>query len=457
MSQSNLRKVKGDSGGTDSDLPRGSIGSQELLALLLRGSGIAFLVLATGTAVRYLSQMLFAQWMGAAGYGAYAFALSWAELLAVAAALGLTLGVLRFVPQYLAVGDMSRLVGLIRRSRQFVWLAGIAIACIGSLWVLISSSQQAATLIVALWMVPLLAQVNLHTEIIRGTRRILRAYAPQKLLYPVLTLGIASGIFIWWDQFTATGAVLATIIALASTLAVQMQRLKQTLPDDVRHAEGSYETNKWLRVSFPLFLISGFVVVLAHADILMIGILIGPRDAGIYAAATKTAALVGFVLVAVNTIAAPSISACYAQGDTTGLRQMTHFAVKLMFWPALAGALFLVLFGDRVLRLFGEDFVVARWPLTLLALAQLVNVSVGPVGYLISLTGRQNQCAAVYASAAGCNIVLNVVLIPRWGMLGAAVATSFTMIMWNVWLCVLVWRHLGFSSLIFTSRHRRQP
>ncbi|BBL81901.1 flippase [Thermus thermophilus] len=424
---------------------------QDILATLARGAGIAFVIQATGTGLKYLTQVLLARWMGATEYGVYAYAFTWANLLSVFATLGFTTGVLRFVPEYLAKKDWAHMRGLIRRVRQLVLLAGIVLAAVGGLALIVLRSPQmdVSTLLLGMGLVPLLALMSMQMEMVRGMQRIALAYAPPMLLQPVLALGTAFIVLKAMGALTSVATIGAFMLAVLVVLGVQSQGLIRVLPREALLAPPSYETVGWLRVSFPLLLVSGSLIVLNQSDILMIGIFIGPKEAGIYTAATKTAALVSFVLVAVNAIAAPMISEFHAKGDREKLQEMVSAAAQWMFWPSLGATLGLALFGRAVLGFFGPEFAEGYWALVLLALGQLVNASVGPVGYLMSLTGHQNLSAWVYGLSALVNIGLNALLIPIWGLVGAALATMTTMVLWNVWLYALVRRLLGISSLGF--------
>ena len=426
---------------------------RDMLSTLARGAGIAFVIQATGTGLKYLTQILLARWMGASEYGIYAYAFTWANLLSVFATLGFTTGVLRFVPEYLAKKDWVHLRGLIRRVRQIVFLAGIVLAAVSGLVLLSLRSPQmdVSALLLGMGLVPLLALTSVQTEIVRGTQRIALAYTLPMLLQPVLALGTAFFLLNVLGALTGVATIGASVFAVLAVLGIQSRGLIRVVPREALLASPSYETVRWLRVSFPLLLVSGSLIVLNQADILMIGIFIGPKEAGIYTAATKTAALVSFVLVAVNAIAAPMISELHAKRDCEKLQEMVNTATRWMFWPSLGVTLGLMLFGGAILGLFGPEFVAGWRALLLLALGQIVNATVGPVGYLLSLTGFQGLCARVYVCSAFVNVVLNIVAIPMFGIVGAALSTAITMVLWNIWLHALVVRELGVCPSIICS------
>ncbi|MEO0985183.1 MAG: polysaccharide biosynthesis C-terminal domain-containing protein [Cyanobacteria bacterium J06639_14] len=103
----------------------------------------------------------------------------------------------------------------------------------------------------------------------------------------------------------------------------------------------------------------------------------------------------------------------------------------------------LIYFAQPVLQLFGPEFIAAKGSLIVLILGQLVNVGAGSVGYLMTMTGYQNQSALVMVVSALANVILNLMGIHFFGIIGAAIATALSMAMWNIWLYSLVVQKLG--------------
>jgi len=420
---------------------------------LIQKAGMAFLTQVIGNGLKYLTHVFFARRMGSFGYGTYAYVIAWVQLLAVPAGLGLNLGVLRFVPQYLAHGEWRLLRGLLSRTRQLTLAVGLSFSILGSIFLLPLQSQRAEkiTFIFGLWMIPLFALVNLQMEMIRGAQHIAWAYAPPLLIQPTLTILIAFLVLEVTGSAASFLVLGATVLALLVTLTVQIVGIRQTLPDAVVGGPSTYETSEWLRVSFPLLLVSGSLIVLNQADILLVGLFLGSKEAGIYTAVTKTATLVSFVLGAVNAIAAPMIASLHARHDYTNLQRLINSATHWMFWPSFALTVGMVVFSSPILSLFGPEFNAGNKALIILAIGQLINASAGPVGNVMNLTGHQVASAQVYGVSALLNIGLNALLVPRMGITGAALATTTTMVLWNVWLLILVQKRLGIHSSVFSA------
>jgi O-antigen/teichoic acid export membrane protein len=417
---------------------------QDSFAVLARGTGIAFIIQVMGTALKYLMQVIFARWMGPSEYGAYTFGFSLANLLIILAGTGLTISALRFVPQYMAANQWGLVYGYIFRSQTIVLLCGLLITLLGIAYVFYYPPQKidAQIVVVGLSLVPFLALLSLNTEIVRATRNILISYAPPMMLQPLLVIISSYCILTTFGKITAIQALILIGVSSILTIIVQSLAIAKKLAVKRNVREHEYDTPLWLKVSFPLMVVGMASISLNQADILLVGSLLGTEQTGVYAAASKTASLVSFVLLAVNARAAPMIADLYSRGDHKGLQQIANLATRWMFWPSLLLVIGLFLAGKFILSFFGPEFVVGYWPMLILAIGQLVNASLGPVGYLLSLTGYERLSARIYVISALIHVLLNLLLIPILGVLGSAIATAFTMILWNVWFFILVQKKL---------------
>lgn len=239
-----------------------------------------------------------------------------------------------------------------------------------------------------------------------------------------------------------------SIEILLILLVIQLLFLSRFFPREINNVRPAINLGHWLAVSLPLLFLDSSFMILNQTDTLLIGAILGTKFVGIYNAASQTASVVNIMLAAVNAIAAPEFASLYAQGDIAGLQRLTSTIAKWMFVPTLVIASGLILFAAPVLNLFGLEFVAGKWAMIALVLGQLVNVGAGSVGYLLIMTGHQNQCAKVIGICALVNIVLNFIAIPTLGILGAGLATGLSMALWNIWLNTLVVKYLDVNPSI---------
>jgi O-antigen/teichoic acid export membrane protein len=192
-----------------------------------------------------------------------------------------------------------------------------------------------------------------------------------------------------------------------------------------------------------LLLIGGLGVVNTQTDIILLGILRSPTDAGVYRVASRGAEFIEFVLLAVNAPLAPMMARLYARGEGRRLQRMITSSARMITLLSAPVALGLIVFADGFLGLFGGEFVQGRGALTILAAAQLVNAFFGSVAMALTMTGHERDTLRGLLLAAVLNVSMNFAFIPLFGTIGAAIATATSIITWNVALGALLYRRLG--------------
>lgn len=428
-----------------------------LIASFIKKAGIVFVIQVIGSALSYILQVFLARVMGHGEYGLYTYILAWVTIGAIFCNLGLPGAILRFVPKYITQGDWGRFQGVIRGASKFTFAVSIVGALLGTI---LAFSLHAygrlenfnfIPVLLGIWTLPLIALENIQRSLFRGCRQMVSAYGPSNVLRPLLLMVIAAAIFVWQGKpLSSKTLFIITLASYVILISTQQILIHNRLLTQGKLEQPIYELRSWLRVSLPLLLIVGSVIILYQTDVLMIGALLEPTQVGLYNAATKTSNLTTFVYTAVEAIAAPTISSLYVAGDRHQMQKVVTTMANLVFWPTIAVTLFIVIFSNQILGMFGSEFVVARSSLIILMLGQLVNATTGPVGYLLDLTGHQDQSARVRFCTAFLNIVLNLIFIPLFGIMGAAMATAIAVIIDNTVIYFLAVKYVGVHASIFS-------
>jgi O-antigen/teichoic acid export membrane protein len=422
-------------------------------AVLARGASSFFLVQLLGMAVAFATQVALARAMGTEPYGAYVYVFNWLILLLLFGRLGLGTASLRFVAGYRAQQDWPRLRGYLGTCAGLVTLGALAMSALTAAAVTLLGDRldreiRATFYVASLVFLPF-TWLQVAGYVLRGLKRVFLAQLPADVIQPAL---VGLGALVLWlagRALDAPGAMGLTLTAVLSTLAVALVALRHALPAGVRGARPLSEPRAWLRVSLPILLINAVHVSMQRADVIVVGSLLGPADAALYASASRIAGLTVFGLTAVNAWIAPLISDLHARGERAELQRLVRFAVRGVFGVTLPACLVVVAFGGPLLALFGPEFPAARGVLVILAAGQLVNALVGPVGFLMTMTGQQDAAARILVVHALANLAGLALLTPRFGLEGAAIATSVVRASWNLWLLVVVWRRLGVRSTLF--------
>jgi O-antigen/teichoic acid export membrane protein len=431
---------------------------REDLARLGRGAALALLLIGLGSGLGYFLHIALARWMGTSGFGAYAYATTWATVLSFVTSLGLHTAVVRFIPLYRAEDDPARLAGMIRTGRRLTLLASLGFSALGTAFVVALGAERLPAgltpTILGLWLIPSLALVEFDAGVARAHGRVAIAYLPWWIIRPVATLVILSILYYAKGSLSASLALAVTLAIFVAVTALMKWMVDRSLDPSISSAQPQLETRIWLGVGFPLLLAGVFQIALTQSDILIVGALGGKTAAALYTAASKTALLVGYLLIALGFVAAPLLAPLAAAGNRNELQRLVSIAARWVFWPSLVAAGGLALLSPFVLRLFGADFAPARVPMIILIGGQVINAAFGAVAYVLSFTGHQKDMAKVTGMVAGANVALCFLGMHFFGMKGAAAATVMSALIWNVWLYRLTIRRIGVDTSIFFA-HRR--
>lgn len=427
------------SDGRHARLLRGGFGS---LALKLTGAGLAFLL-----------TVLLARALGPSGYGIYAYVFALVSLMAVPVEFGLPHLVVRETARAHAAGHWRLMRGLWQWASMAAGaLAILVAAAAGSLALGFADRFDAGQLTTFAWgllLVPLIALGNLAGAALRGLHNVLQGQLPELVFRPGGFLLLITAVLLWGTAgFTADTAMLLHVVAAAGALGGGAWLLARKCPAQViRVSVAVYDTRRWSSSALPLALVAGMHMVHQYTDLVMLGLFMNSGDVGVYRVAGQAAAVAAFGLTAVNMIVAPRFARLHALGDHAGLQWTATFSARLILLLTLPVAVCLAVFGEPVIRVvFGAGFAAGSTALAILAAGQLCNAAFGSVAFLLNMTGHERDTARGLATAVAVNVLLNLLLIPRFGLEGAAVATSATLVLWNVLLWRAVRRRLGLDS-----------
>ncbi|KPM75467.1 hypothetical protein AOG26_16905 [Pseudoalteromonas sp. UCD-33C] len=182
---------------------------------------------------------------------------------------------------------------------------------------------------------------------------------------------------------------------------------------------------------------------------LVVGFYLLAESVAFFSVAQRIAMLTTFILMAVNLVVAPKFSAFHAKGDDVGIRKTALFSIRLLVLSALPIVLFMLLFPEFLMGLFGDEFKQGAVILQILVLGQAVNVVTGSVGFLLMMSGHERDMRLV-TLISGFGVLISVPIFTKlFGAVGAAVATAFFISLQNLLAVYFVKKRLGFNTLKF--------
>ncbi|MCP4122859.1 MAG: flippase [Bacteroidetes bacterium] len=175
----------------------------------------------------------------------------------------------------------------------------------------------------------------------------------------------------------------------------------------------------------------------------------GAAQVGIYGACLNLANMGRMIMIALNTTVQPKFSQLFHAGKMDEVQYIAQKSSKMI--TLLNIPIFLALtFGAPYLLWFyggqqhGAEYMTGAMALAILATGQMINTAAGPTAQLLNVTGHHKQFRNIAFIGAIANVIMNFFLIPKYGILGAAIASAISMAGWNIIASFYIKRKFGF-------------
>ena len=403
---------------------------------IAKGGGIAFAGQIAGRFFTLLLQILLTRVLGTVSYGLYALGFTVLGITQTISLFGLQNGVVRFGAMYRGEGDRARLKGtlLLALGMSFGLALVVAIALYFLAGVIAKGvfhePSLASPLRAFAFALPFYTFVTISAFSARAFRRIDYDVAVSQFFRPLATLIAVGGSFLL--GFRLMGAVYGFLFSTVIAAGLGLYLLYRLFPDIASGVRARWEPKTLLLYSGTVLLAGMSGLLLKRTDRIMLGILSSAKSVGIYSAAANLAIQAALFLTSFNAIFSPIISDLFHRGRMRELEALFKTTTKWIFTLTLPVVLILVLFARPIMRVFGPGFSSGATVLITLAIAQVVNASVGSVGFVLTMTGRHKIALINSLALGGLNVLLNLLLIPPYGVLGAAIATGISIALINV-------------------------
>lgn len=394
----------------------------------LLGTGGALLALRLAfVGAEFLAGVLLARTLGAEQFGVYAFVIAVVALLAGPATLGLDRLLVREVSRFASKGSDAEITRAYSATSRLVIVSGACAFIFGAsvCYAWLPLRDLAAPMAVGLGFMTLQVQGKLRQSVLQALNQPLRAFAPEMLVQPTLFLGSILTLHAAFDG-PRTGLESLAICGGSVLVANLVGRfwLASSMRLDGEATSAPLLQWSWLRKGMPFLAIIAANTILTNIDSVIVGLINGPTEAGFYRVASQMAMFIAFPSAIASALIAPRIAARYAENDLDGLRGEARTAGLAV--TALSGSIFLALIalGPWILKFYGAGFGASYPSLVVLSVAYLLNAIAGIAGYVLVMTRYEALAARAFWIAALGIAVGCVVLIPPFGMLGAATATA---------------------------------
>ncbi len=430
-------------------------------AALIRGFVGTAGIKVAHAAIAFATSVVLAKLLGPSGYGIFTFVIALVALLTIPSELGIPNLSVREVAVSFARKNWGRMRGFIIWAHRTVAVTSIIMIAFGAIGLYVwgdgLSPQKSACMWLALLLIPLLSFGSLRDSMLRGLRYVVIGQLSQPIIRPMLLL---LGILVFWlvgvDLASPERVMAIHVASVGMAFLCGLYLFFARRPEELRGATPTFESAVWLRSTIPFGMTAALQLINGRTDVLALGVFQTDEDVGIYRVAAQLAIVVIFGMQAVATVQGPHIAHLFAKGDMQKLQQLMTRSAQAIMMIAIPAVLVIVVFGEQIIRIvYGPAFESAYVPLVILCVGQLVNASMGSVAALLNMTGHERETTKSVLVGAVVNLLLNLSLVPVWGMTGAALATAVTLIVWNL----IMWRKARLltgieTSLLFRRRHK---
>jgi O-antigen/teichoic acid export membrane protein len=409
----------------------------------------------TGTAFNAVLSLgliiLAAHKLGRAGTGALYVGIAVFMIATNLAELGADTGLVRMIPHYRALGRMADM-------RRLIAIALIPVFLISALLTvplllysqelanLLGHTKHAGTILPYIrnfaYFLPVSAVSTVALTGARGFGTLVPFVAVENIGKPLvrpilLYAAIASGlgttaVALSWSAPIAVGAVIGVPWLLYLARRNERMSWERGRPPARATSVGRLTVEFW-KFASPRSLMGFFSTIVTWIDTILLSSLKATTDAGVYTAATRLIFPANMALTAIIAVIQPQLARYLAKKETRGdARTVYHTATSWLVaasWPFL---LVLLVFAPLFLSMFGQHFVIGASVTMLLAAGSLLNMAIGPIGAVLLMGGHSLWGLFISVFSLALNVSLNLILIPKYGMVGSAIAWDASIVVNNV-------------------------
>lgn len=409
------------------------------LKLIAKSSVIVFVFYTLAKVLSYVYRVAIARNYGAEYYGLFSLAMMVAGWITVFAIFGLNDGLLRYISMFRGKKEQDKINYIFRKAFYLLLFTGL----VGGMLLFISSSYIAnnvfhnsnLTIFLQLFSITIpldvilvlfLAPLRAYEKV--GWRIFISSVLISLLHVVFILLFIASGIGI-------IAIPLSYVIGMLGAVLAAFVILKKQAPEIfIKKAyKGADVFKDVLTYSWPLIFAEIIWKVFKWTDSFFIGYFKTAVDVGLYNAAIPIALLLTFSSDLFMQMFVPLINKEYSKNNTEVVKQLSQQVGKWIFFTNLPILILLFLFpGEFLNLLFGKEFVVGADALRVLTIGVMFLSISGVPTRVLGMLGKSKKVLFDILVTALINLVLNIMLIPKYGIYGAAASTSFSFIILSV-------------------------
>ena len=416
---------------------------------LIKGGGINFIFYGLNLIIVYLLAIFISKYYGAAVYGRYSIIKSIILILIIITTLGLNTLAIKLASDSKHFINKRFKTNFLKKSYQVLFVSLTIIAALVfflrekiALNVFNDPNLEQYFFIFPFLLVAAVF-LNYNSNLFKGQGRVLLFSIVSSFLNNMIFFCFIFAVFNWYSDdelYLILGFLFSLIIALIVSL-FKIFPLKYESPVK------NISIKKLITLSYPMMLSSSMIYLIFSIDTLMLGFFEISENVGIYRIITQVSSISTIFLIVFGTIIGPKISNLYSDGKHEELKGLIKKSSKLIFFVTLPVFLLVVLFSKQILLFFGPEYLKGYFALVFLTFCQFTYAISGFVDLILNMTGRQKIFGKITIVCAVVNLLLNFLLIPKFGIIGAALSTGFSILLTNVIALVYIKKKMDILSI----------
>jgi O-antigen/teichoic acid export membrane protein len=397
-------------------------------------------------------QILLARLMALEDYGIYVILWTWTSVVGQVGVLGFYDSAARFIPRYGRREKHAHLAGYLSTGFRVVVTGSCLLAAAALVFLTVLPGLVDPAFLLPLGVLalgfPILSLESYLTGVFRGFGWYALSTIPGFILRPVLIMlgvGLARAAGFPLDAITVLAVV---VFASILVLLVQALLLRARLPKTERVVTTPQRRRFWLLASVLMMPAMTAEELFVWIDVLILGFLVAPDEASLYFAAQRSLSLAAFVQYGFMLVAARGFSLSLASADRAGLQARITRSTNATFWLTIPSVALTLVAGYPLLALFGPEFLAAYPCLALLGLAYVIRAATGQAAELLVVQGRYRLSLLIVSISVVTCLLLMLLLVPLWGIVGAAAAMVLVQVLRLAVVTWLMHRQTGYWVLV---------
>lgn len=399
---------------------------------IAKESTITFSGMFYGNVNRYLYTALLARWVGVEILGIYSMANAIMLISEVLGKMGLETGIMRFVSRLSPESDSEKIQKLIASSLKMtvafslVIMVGLIISS-GFISTQILNGPPLLTSVIIIFAIaiPFNALTLVSAFATQGFKRLKYKTLVTQFLNPTILLGcmVVCYSFISIESAVMAPLLITGIIGFFVMISV-LKRVSGVSNNQI--VKSKFDTSL-LKYSYPLMFVTILQTFMHWMDILMLGYFTDASTVGLYHPAARTAGLLQALLFSFISIYAPMMAQFHGAGDRAKMDHTYKLVSRWLLICAIPISAVFIIFPGKVLLLFGPEYLPSEKILVILTGATFIQAVLGAAGPALSMSGYTKLVLWNTIGAFVLNFGLNIFLIPKYGIVGAAIATLISL------------------------------